>query len=174
MSQAEKPAAHGTADAQSGRLLALHEIHRLRDLVRCERGSMVFFDWEWQEVAVFAAEVDPNEIDTTGIRYSMIDLGEILPVLERGDPFVVHDMRNEIVPRVLDRFRDRGLRSVMAIPLTVDGRLIGCLAMMADREGAFGTDETDAGVQVAASLAIAIETQRLRDIADALEGGRTK
>jgi signal transduction histidine kinase len=181
MRQAELQAAQVAANLQAGRLRTLHEIDRgilaaesvqdiavgalfrIRDLVPCERGSIGLFDWEAQESIVFAAEVDSKEIDTTGLHYPLDQLGDMVEVLERGGCHLVDDMATDPVPLVLERFRDRGLRSSLLVPLAGNGAMIGCLSLMAERPNAFGPGEVEVATEVAAQLAIAIEQQRLRD-----------
>jgi signal transduction histidine kinase len=181
MRQAEIRAAQDAATLQARRLRAMHDIDRrilaaesvqdiavgalgrIRDLVPCERASMGLFDWEVGESVVFAAEVDSNEIDTTGMHYPLEVLGEMLPILQRGEPHLVNDMANDPIPRVLESFRDSGLRSSLAVPLTGDGATVGVLSLMANRPHVFGPDEVEVATEVAAQLAIAIEHQRLRD-----------
>jgi signal transduction histidine kinase len=52
-----------------------------------------------------------------------------------------------------DRAREHGLKSVAALPLTVDGRVIGALLVYADEPGAFDEKETDLLLQAAIDLA---------------------
>src|SRR5712691_9750801 len=154
----------GILAAESVQGIAVSALSRIRDLVPCERAGIGLFDWEAQEAIVFAAEVDSNEIDTTGVHYPMRELGEMLRTIESGSPFLIRDMAADPIPRVLEPFRDRGLRSCLQVPLAGDGPPIGVLSLMAHRPEAFGLGEVEVAVEVAAQLAIAIEHQRLRDV----------
>jgi signal transduction histidine kinase len=180
MRQAELRGAPDAATLQARRLRTLHEIDRgilaaesvqaiavgalsrMRDLVPCERVSIGILDWEEHEAVVFAAEVDSDKIDTTGKHYPMDTIAEIMESVEAGLPFLVRDMAREQIPGVLKPFRDVGLRSSLQMPLG-GAPLIGILSLMADRPDAFGVEEIEIAVEVAAQLAIAIEHQRLRD-----------
>jgi signal transduction histidine kinase len=183
MRQAELRAAQDAATLQAKRLTTLHMIDRgilaaesvrdiavgalsrIRELVPCERAGIGLFDWEAQDCISYAAEVDTNEIDTTGTHFPIAEMGEMLRAIEGGSPFLNHDLAlsNEI-PRVLEAFRDRGIRSSLQVPLAGDGTLVGVLSLMAWRPNAFGPAEVDVATEVAAQLAIAIEQQRLRDV----------
>jgi hypothetical protein len=55
-------------------------------------------------------------------------LGDMLEALERGSPHLVDDMATERIPMVLEPFRDRGLRSSLLVPLSGNGKTIGCLS----------------------------------------------
>ncbi len=132
----------GILAAESVQGIAVSALSRIRDLVPCERAGIGLFDWEAQEAIVFAAEVDSNEIDTTGVHYPMRELGEMLRTIESGSPFLIRDMAADPIPRVLEPFRDRGLRSCLQVPLAGDGPPIGVLSLMAHRPEAFGLGET--------------------------------
>ncbi len=61
-----------------------------------------------------------------------------------------------------DRAREHGLKSVAALPLTVDGRAIGALLVYADEPGAFDEKETDLLLQAAIDLAHGVALLRTR------------
>src|SRR5262249_28099123 len=63
----------------------------------------------------------------------------------------------------LHQLRAEGIRSVLSVPLLVDGEAIGEVNLGSRAPGAFENEHRDIATEIAASLAIAIQHARLRE-----------
>jgi light-regulated signal transduction histidine kinase (bacteriophytochrome) len=64
---------------------------------------------------------------------------------------------------IFRRLCEDGLRSVLTVPLLVDGEAIGEVNLASDQPGAFDSEHRDIALEVAAPIAIAIQHARLRE-----------
>jgi signal transduction histidine kinase len=144
--------------AESVEDIALEALSRIRALVSCDRAAIGIFDWTTRESLVFAVDVDPTEADTTGVRYPMDDLAEMLDSVSNDAPFLIEDMLTvDPLPPVLERYRAEGLRSNLQVALISVARPIGLLSLMSSRPRAFAPGDIEVVGEIAALLAIAIQ-----------------
>ncbi len=98
-----------------------------------------------------------------------------LRVLQEGSIHVVDDLENATYPWLeLQELRALGHRSALLVPvLQRQPELVDTLVLAANEPGAFGTEEQEAGREVAHSLALAIRNtemrREIRERAQALE-----
>jgi two-component system NtrC family response regulator len=83
------------------------------------------------------------------------------------DPYVVHDVDEEIAPdsvrgRLFGRF---GIRSVLRVPMPLGTGVFGSLFFLSRQTNAFSEDDFDFARRVADHLALAISHERLADAA---------
>jgi DNA-binding CsgD family transcriptional regulator len=140
-------------------------------LVACLASAVFLFDQKANTVGVLAAEVDQPlrtknlpHLDLTQLLWEH----ELLCVLQRGQVFLVSDLRvHSPVFHSLGELLGWGLRALLAVPLLIQGDLIGLLWLGSGRPGAFAPEHVELTCQVARSLAIAIYQARLLEQAQA-------
>ena len=134
---------------------------RIRRLVPCQRCSIVLFDFAHGHALPVAGFAGGQAIPSTPIPLDMLSPAE---VLRRGTVRYVEDIATmDPVPPIFRRLCEEGLRSVLTVPLLVDGEAIGEVNVASDRAGAFDSEHRDIALEVAAPIAIAIQHARLRE-----------
>jgi len=88
---------------------------------------------------------------------------EPIEILEAGRPFIVEDVSTLPETSFLEVLRDEGIRSVVSVPLTVRGRLIGCLGLGRGQTSGFTSQELDIVRDVADEVAIGIHQAELHE-----------
>jgi PAS domain S-box-containing protein len=161
------------------RLRALHEMHsgvlgadstaevaqaalvRLQRLVPCQRLTVLLFDDD-EGAARLVAGIT-NGLPMPEQRFPFTDLSP-REALRRDEVRTVDDMA-EVEPRppIFDRLVEDGLRSLLSVPLKVDGVTIGELNLAHAVPAGFEPEHRDIAVEVATPLALAIQHARLRD-----------
>jgi transcriptional regulator with GAF, ATPase, and Fis domain len=96
-----------------------------------------------------------------------IPLNENERTLLDRDPYVVHDVDEEIAPasirgRIFGRF---GIRSVLRVPMPLGTGVFGSLFFLSKQTSAFSEDDFDFARRVADHLALAISHERLAEAA---------
>jgi signal transduction histidine kinase len=153
----------GILAAESVQDIARVALSRIRALVPCDRAALGVFDWTTRESVVFAVDIGAAEPDTTGVRYSMDDLAEMLDRISNSEPFLIEDMSfADPLPPVLERYRDMGMRSNLQLALSSVERPIGLLSIMSSQPGAFSPEDVEIAAEVAGLLAIAIQQSEAR------------
>jgi signal transduction histidine kinase len=88
-------------------------------------------------------------------------------VLANGEPLLTDDYLNDprIVhdPRYDEMFRDEGMASALALPITLKGEIIGVIGVAAARSAAFAGGDVDTLQRLAQQAAIAMANARLYD-----------
>ncbi|MCY1395457.1 diguanylate cyclase (GGDEF) domain protein [compost metagenome] len=97
--------------------------------------------------------------------------GQLETALQAGDPLVLRDLLNDPEAALHEEAREYGFASALALPLQVDGALIGMLVIMAERADAFDSKEVELLLAMANDLGFGITTLRTR--ARALEAEST-
>ena len=134
---------------------------RMRRMVPCHRCSVVMFDFAHEQaqlIAGYAAGV--------AIPPGALSLDQLSPVeaLRRGAVRSIDDLAALEAPApILRELRDGGLRSVLSVPLLVDGEAIGEVNLASSAPKGFTAEHRDIAMEIAAPLAIAIQQARLRD-----------
>jgi PAS domain S-box-containing protein len=134
---------------------------RIRRMVPCQRCSIVLFDFTHGEVQPVAGFAGGQPLPTAPIPLDSFSPGE---VLRRGTVRYVEDIATmEAAPPIFRQLCEDGLRSVLSVPLLVDGEAIGEVNLASDQPGAFDSEHRDIALEVAAPIAIAIQHSRLRE-----------
>ena len=134
---------------------------RIRRMVPCQRCSIVLFDFPKGQAHVVAGYSGGNPLSTAAMSLDSFSPPE---VLRRGTVRYVEDIAAmDAPPPIFQRLQEEGIRSVLSVPLLVDGDAIGEVNLAATTESAFDSEHRDIALEVAAPLAIAIQQARLRD-----------
>ena len=134
---------------------------RIRRLVPCQRCSIVLFDFTGGQALPVAGFTGGQALSGAPIPLDTFSPGE---VLRRGTVRYVEDIGTmESPPAIFRQLCEDGLRSVLTVPLLVDGEAIGEVNLASDRPGAFESEHRDIALEVAAPIAIAIQHARLRE-----------
>ncbi len=134
---------------------------RIRRMVPCHRCSIVLFDFPKGQAQPIAGFAGGNPISNAPMPLDTFSAGE---VLRRGTVRYVEDIDTmDAPPPIFRQLREDGLKSVLSVPLLVDGEAIGEVNLAADTTGAFDSEHRDIALELAAPLAIAIQHARLRD-----------
>jgi PAS domain S-box-containing protein len=134
---------------------------RIRRLVPCQRCSIVLFDFPKGQAHVVAGYSGGNPLSTAAMSLDSFSPPE---VLRRGTVRYVENIAAmDAPPAIFQRLQEEDIRSVLSVPLLVDGDAIGEVNLAATTESAFDSEHRDIALEVAAPLAIAIQHARLRD-----------
>jgi PAS domain S-box-containing protein len=147
--------------ARSPAEIARAAIGRLRRMVPCQRAAVMLFDLAQGQAQMIAGVVDGVAIPATTLPIESLSP---LEVLGHGAVRLVEDLSTlESPPPLLHQLRAEGMRSVLSVPLLVDGEAIGEISVSARSVAAFDSEHRDIALEIAAALAIAIQQARLRD-----------
>ena len=136
-------------------------IGRLRRMVPCQRCTIVLFDLGHGQAQLIAGYADGASLPATSLP---LDALSPIDLLRHGAVRNVEDLNAvESLPTVLHQLRAEGVRSVLSVPLIVDGDAIGEINLGSRTPGAFENEHRDIASEIAAPLAIAIQHARLRE-----------
>jgi PAS domain S-box-containing protein len=141
-------------------------VRTLQDVYECRGAWIALVDERGEEVAVRAATgLAPETIERARFRVGEYGAGQ---VVETGRPLYVEDTLNDPAFRVVDP----GVRSIMIVPLTVRGRVIGALGLDGSVPNAFTPEHERvlniAGGQIAAAIETISLLQQTRERANQL------
>ena len=147
---------------ESPRAIVQMAIQHLRELLECDRASVGIFDFESNEVMVFAADVGSKTVVRVGKTLGKEAFGDS-SILQRGQMEIVEDMslvasRTAIVTTLLAE----GIHSYINVPLLSAHGLYGALNIGWNAPRTFLPEEMEIVGGVAAEVTIAIEQDRLR------------
>lgn len=151
--------------------IARSALRHIRRLVPCQGASIVIFDLKAQEAVPFAVYADDVVRPGKGTRLPLERRGEI-EELSQGKILVERDLLGSRprdgglssgAPLVVQALPATIVRSYVAAPLIAQGELIGCLALGAERPGAFAPEHVDISREVADQIAVALHQARLRE-----------
>jgi signal transduction histidine kinase len=119
------------------------------------------FDFEADEAVLLAVSARGNTRLGPGEHLPLKAYVDVTP-LQQGQHQLVDDLQVMERRSLTDeQLLAEGLRSIMRLPLTCRGELIGCLCLGAISPQAFSTEHAETARQLASSLAIAIQNARL-------------
>ncbi len=154
-------------------------LRRLRELLGCEGAGLVTLSAVIPDASPVTLEIEAKSAGAAGARVATKEPGLRdhggLRVLQEGSIYVVDDLENASYPwQELQELRALGHRSALLVPvLQRQPQLVDTLVLAANEPGAFGTEEQEAGREVAHSLALAIRNtemrREIRERAQALE-----
>ena len=147
--------------AQSPQAIAEAALKHIRQMIPCQRASVVLFDEEAQERVVLAADTDgPTEVDT-GSR-APLERGDLVPCLRRGEAYLVPDLQALSAPTLVEAaLRAEGIRTRLSLPLIAQGNLLGALNFGATTVAAFTPEHVEISREVTDQLAVVLQQARL-------------
>ena len=146
--------AHARLDTMLNELLL-----RVQDLLSVDTVAVLLLDEETQELVARAARGIEEEVER-GVRIP-VGRGFAGRVAAEGRPIIVPDLDQfEIVNPIL---REKGIRSMLGVPLQVDGRVVGIMHVGSLTPREFIDEDTRLLEQAASRVAPAIEHARLYD-----------
>lgn len=143
--------------------LAQAALSRLRQLVPCQRASLILFAETAVQGRLFATDFTGG---SPGVRDALIDFGSygVLEELQQGRAQQVDDIL------ALDQSADviaalglEGIRAFINAPLRAAGVLLGALNVGATQPGAFSGDHLAIVCEVADQLALALQQAQLHE-----------
>jgi len=129
--------------------------HRMRDVYDCRSAAIALYDPDSNQVVIRAAVgLDPQYLAA-----ARFEMGEFVAghVVATGEVVYVPDTHKEPNFRVIDP----GVRSILAVPLTVHDQVIGTMSVDSSSPNAFTADHERLLTIAGSQLAAAIETLRL-------------
>ncbi len=145
--------------AQSPEAIAYAALSRIRDALPFARSSLVLFNFEADEGYILAS-FDRQE---TGIRAGTSRPLKEFDIDERlfaGD-YVVREHLDGVMPALVNRLKNEGIRSYLSFPLLVQKELIGALYLAAGELNIYIDQYVETLREIAEFLAIAIQQANL-------------
>ena len=154
---------HAIITTQSTDKIARIALSRIIELVPARRVSLSLFDFDAEEVTVFAVHAAGKTKVGAGKRFSLKDFGIAKEIL-KGKMYVVEDISSVSPLSLIDKnLKAEGIRSYTMIPLYYQGELIGSLNMGKNTTGAFAPEAITIANEVADLLAMAIRSKRTEE-----------
>ncbi len=129
-------------------------VDRTAKSLKAERCSIIAIEGKWGEEKeilkgrVLVSDDDPNLAE---IPLDLIKYPEIIKSFRTGELVLVEDIRTDpIMEGVREKFEHLGLKSIIAVPLTFRGEIMGALLMRSTRPGKSFTEEEIAIARVIA------------------------
>jgi PAS domain S-box-containing protein len=134
---------------------------RIRRMVPCQRCTVVLFDVPKGRAEVLAGFAGGIALSATTLPLDSLSAAE---VLRRGTVRSTDDITTmENPPPIFRQLIGDGIRSVLSVPLLVDGESIGEINLASSTPGGFDAEHREIALEIATPLAIAIQHARLRD-----------
>jgi PAS domain S-box-containing protein len=147
--------------AQSPAEIGRAALGRVRRMVPCQRCTVTLFDFSQGQAHIIAGFAAGVNLPQTSVPPS--DLSPV-EVLRRGSVRQIEDLKALTnLPPQARLYLAEGMRSVLSVPLLVEGEAIGEITLAATTPGAFDAEHRDIAFEVATPIAIAIQQGRLRD-----------
>ena len=147
--------------AQSPAEIGRAALGRMRRMVPCQRCYMVLFDFHTGDAQMIAGFADGAHLETAPLPISDLSSGE---TLGSGSVRYVEDLTAvDDIPPLHHQLLTEGIRSVLSVPLLVEGEPIGEITLASTEPAAFNAEHRDIALEVATPLAIAIQNARLRE-----------
>ena len=150
--------------AESPHEIAAIAARRAQEIVPCERVSVSVVDREAQQVRVLTAdqELDDEDNDVLGEGTTIpLDAFFVPDTVRAGEADVIPDLDDIPLSGTAKKIREKGIRSVLFLPMMGNDGLIGTLKMGRSQPDAFTQEHQRAGQELADHLAIALRQSRL-------------
>jgi PAS domain S-box-containing protein len=134
---------------------------RMRRMVTCQRCSVILFDFGRGVAEMLAGYADGMPLKTAPLPLATFSPAE---VLRHGSTRYLEDLATlEARPSMLQDLFEEGMRSVLSVPLLVDGEAIGEVNLASTTPQGFDPEHREIAQEIATPLAIAIQQARLRE-----------
>jgi PAS domain S-box-containing protein len=136
-------------------------IGRMRRMIPCQRCSVVLFDLRRGQAQMIAGFASGAYLDPAPLQ-----LGDLASIesLRQGTIRYIEDLSTvEDLSPVHRQLLAEGMRTMLSVPLLVEGESIGVITLAAANPSAFDAEHRDIGLEVATPIAIAIQHARLRE-----------
>ena len=134
---------------------------RMRRMIPCQQCLVTLFDFSSSEAQMIAGFSAGSQLQP-----APVPLGDFASsdTLRSGSVRYVEDLSKvEDSPPFHRQLLAGGMRSVLSVPLLVEGEAIGEITLASSTPAAFNAENRDIALEVAAPLAIAIRHAHLRD-----------
>ena len=143
-------------EAQSPETIAQSALRHIRELVPCQRASIVVFDFETDQGTVLATHTDGATRVGPGTQIPLAAF-DIHDTLRDGQRHTVEDIQSQgELPLIVQTLRDEGMRAYLSAPFIVQNELIGALYIGANAVDAFTHQHEEIAQELAGPLALAI------------------
>jgi PAS domain S-box-containing protein len=133
---------------------------RMRRMVPCQRCTVVLFDFEHGQAELIAGYSGGAQLAPAPLPLRDLSPAE---TLRGGSVRYAEDLMGVLDPPPLVRqLLAEGFRSLLSAPLLVQGEAIGEINLASTTRAAFDPEHRDIALEVASTLAIAIQHARLR------------
>ena len=134
---------------------------RIRRMVPCQRCTVILFDLQRGQAQVLAGFAGGLALPAASLPLESLSPSE---VLRRGTVRSADDITTlDDPPPIFRQLIADGMRSVLSVPLLVEGEAIGEINLASSTPGGLDAEHREIALEVAAPLAIAIQHDRLRD-----------
>jgi PAS domain S-box-containing protein len=149
--------------ARSPEEVANAALARTRKLVGWPRASILLIDRDAGELVMIASNSERESVLRPGFRTPLETLGEIND-LSRGEIRTYADVQDAEDWPVKQTLLDAGIRTLVFVPLIVEGELIGVLGLSSEFVAEpLSKESTEILGQVSTSLAVALQQTRLHE-----------
>ncbi len=150
--------------AESPEEIASAAVRRAEQILPCKRASVSIIEWDRDQATVLAVRQE-EEVLASGTEIPL-DAFYLTDTLRAGETEIISDL-DEVSVRAAQKIRERGIRSVLCLPMMVEGELVGILKVGRPRPDAFAEEDRHVGQELADHLAIALRQARLRERVEA-------
>jgi PAS domain S-box-containing protein len=145
--------------AQSPVEIGRAALGRVRRMVPCQRCSVTLFDFVQGQAQLIAGYAGGTHLPPASMPLSDLAPPE---VIRHGSVRHVEDLQTmQDPPPQVRLLLGEGMRSVLSVPLLVEGEAIGEISLASSTPAAFDAEHRDIALEVATPLAIAIQHARL-------------
>jgi len=147
--------------AQSPAEIGRAALGRMRRMVPCQWCAVILYDRRRGEGQLIAGFSAGTHLEQAGA----LPIGDVSSVEPgRGSVTYIEDLSTvEDLSPSHRQLQSEGLRSVLSVPLLVEGGVIGEIVLASQTPAAFDAEHRDIAQEVAAPIAIAIQHARLRE-----------
>ena len=137
-------------------------LEHIRDLIDCDRASLVLIDWGLQKATIFDVRTSHQTVHSKGFQVPLATFEGLLQILANNQPIVLNNLKETPdLPPQIQSLANEGFSSLSVLPLFSQGKLIGIFSMSSLSTGFFEEDKVNLGREVANQVAIAISQSRL-------------
>jgi len=147
--------------AESPREIATETLRHTRQIIPFHRASVSVIEWDADRARVLATRQE-EEFMGGGTTIPLDDF-YLTDTLRDGETEVIPDLAAQPRSGTAARVQNIGIRSVLCLPMMVEGALIGLFKIGRTRPDAFEAEDRQVGGQLADHLAIALRQARLQE-----------
>ncbi|MBL1196208.1 MAG: GAF domain-containing protein [Chloroflexi bacterium] len=137
-------------------------LEHLQDVLPHQRSSILLIDWENMEAIIQATGGDQKSIITTGGRLPLASLNSIETLLANERFYLIKNLPNYPGKSALQTEMVRsGIHSILSVPLTLKGGLIGSLNIADKTPDAYTNQHIEIAEEIANQLALALKQTQL-------------